>query len=68
MTLLRSQETSAYRVIWQSDKRLDFEPGTSDGSTTVLFDRMGAIKIWAEIQKRPGAGCTSRSARHPSSR
>ena len=51
----KPQETSAYRVIWQSDKTLDFQPGTSyDGTTIVLFDRMGPIKIWAEIQKKTG--------------
>ncbi len=54
-TPAKPQETSAYRVIWQSDKTLDFQPGTSyDGTTIVLFDRMGAIKIWAEIEKKTG--------------
>ncbi len=54
-TPAKPQETSAYRVIWQSDKTLDFQPGTSyDGTTIVLFDRMGVIKIWAEIEKKTG--------------
>ncbi len=54
-TPAKPQETSAYRVIWQSDKTLDFKPGTSyDGTTEVLFDRMGPIKISAEIQKKTG--------------
>ena len=54
-TPAKPQETSAYRVIWQSDKTLEFDPGTSyDGTTIVLLDRMGAIKIWAEIEKKTG--------------
>ncbi len=51
----KPEETSSVRIIWQSDKTLDFQPGTSyDGKTNVLFDRMGAIKIWAEIEKKTG--------------
>jgi hypothetical protein len=54
-TPVKPDETAATRIIWQSDKTLDFRPGTSyDGKTDVLFDRMGAIKIWAEIEKKIG--------------
>ena len=53
---------TGYRVIWQSDPGITFDPATSDGTTTVLFDRMpssGKIKIWAEIQKDGGGGVYS---------
>ena len=49
-------------MVWQSDPGITFDPATSDGSTTALFDRMGPnskIKIWAEIQKDGGGGVYS---------
>ena len=55
-------KVAGYRVIWQSDPGITFDPATSEGSTTVLFDRMpssGKIKIWAEIQKDGGGGVYS---------
>ena len=50
---------TGYRVVWQSEPAITFDPATSDGSTTVLFDRMpagGKIKIWAQLQKHSGGG------------
>jgi hypothetical protein len=51
-------------AIWQSTPGLTFEPSTSeDMRTTVLFDRMGKIKIWAEIlQKVEGVITTAGEA------
>jgi len=51
----KPDESASTRIIWQSDKALNFDPGTSyDGKTIVLFDYMGPIKIWAEIEKKIG--------------
>ncbi len=37
-------------IIWQSEPALTFSPPKSaDGKTTVLYDRVGKVKIWTEI-------------------
>ena len=42
----------AYRLIWQSEPGLTFEPPTSsDGTTWVTYDRMGQIKVWCEVHQ-----------------
>lgn len=39
------------KIIWQSEPGVSFLPPTSsDYQTTAQFDRMGKIKIWAEVQ------------------
>lgn len=44
-----------YRVIWQSDQNLTFNPTTSDdGTTQVTYDRMGVVKLWCELLKLEG--------------
>ncbi len=61
-TVPETAKVTGVRVIWQSDPGITFDPATSDGATTVLFDRMGPnnkIKIWAEIQKDGGGGVYS---------
>ncbi len=43
------------KVIWQSEPGITFTPPTSlDQKTTALFDRMGAVRIWAEVQVPKG--------------
>ena len=66
----KPDETSSVRIIWQSDKTLDFQPGTSyDGKTDVLFDRMGAIKISRRrSRRRPGTRSMKRWVRQTSGR
>jgi hypothetical protein len=43
----------SWRVVWQSEPRLAFDPVESSGSTTVVFDRCpsGGVKVWAEIHR-----------------
>jgi hypothetical protein len=42
----------AYRFVWQSEPGLTFEPPTStDGTTWVTYDRMGQVKVWAEVHQ-----------------
>ena len=37
-------------IIWQSEPALTFSPPKSpDGKTTVLYDRVGKVKLWTEI-------------------
>ncbi|MBU2429423.1 MAG: hypothetical protein KKH99_01915, partial [Proteobacteria bacterium] len=44
---------SEYRVIWQSEPRVKFDPPDSpDGITTVTYERMGEIRIWCELHKQ----------------
>ncbi len=53
---------TGYRVVWLSEPAITFDPSTSDGETTVLFDRMppgGKIRIWAQLQKESGGGVYS---------
>ena len=39
-----------YKVIWQSEPGLTFDPPDSfNGQTTVTYDRMGEVKIWCEL-------------------
>ena len=48
-------QTPQFKFIWHADKEgIAFDPpeGTS---TTVLFGRMGAIKIWAQVLDKDGA-------------
>ncbi|MBI2831601.1 MAG: hypothetical protein HYX79_05015, partial [Chloroflexi bacterium] len=56
-----TEKRGSYRVVWFSDKEgLIFNPSTSyDSKTNVLFNRMGPIKIWADIQKQSGEGVYS---------
>jgi hypothetical protein len=42
----------AYRFVWQSEPGLTFDPTTSsNGTTTVTFDRMGQVKVWCEVHQ-----------------
>lgn len=51
----KPQAQSTYRVIWQSDRNLTFNPPTSDdGTTKVTYDRMGEVKLWCELLKWEG--------------
>lgn len=46
---------SGYRVYWQSSQNLTFNPVESpDGSGEVLFDRIGEVKIWAQVLDKQG--------------
>ncbi|MFO7877017.1 MAG: laminin B domain-containing protein [Desulfovermiculus sp.] len=48
-------EGSGLIFIWQSSPELAFAPGTTSvPSTTVTYDRMGPVKIWAEILSQEG--------------
>ncbi len=41
-----------YKVVWQSEPALTFDPGESpDPSTEVTYDRMGEVKVWCELLK-----------------
>ncbi len=41
---------SAVKVIWQSEPAITFLPPTTGGPTTIgRFDRMGKIKVWAQV-------------------
>lgn len=43
--------TRPVKIIWQSEPGVSFLPPTSsDYQTTAQFDRMGKIKVWAEVQ------------------
>ncbi|MBK7933760.1 MAG: tetratricopeptide repeat protein [Acidobacteria bacterium] len=43
-------DSSSIKVIWQSEPAITFLPPTTGGPTTnARFDRMGKIKVWAEI-------------------
>lgn len=43
-------DSSTIKVIWQSEPAITFLPPTTGGPTTnARFDRMGKIKVWAEI-------------------
>ena len=40
------------RVVWQSEPAIGFAPPTSDnGRTQATYSRMGAVKLWCEIQE-----------------
>ncbi len=42
-----------YRVVWQAEPGLTFNPPTSDnGTTQVSYDRMGQVKLWCEVLKQ----------------
>lgn len=41
---------SAVKLIWQSEPAITFLPPTTGGPTTIgRFDRMGKIKVWAQV-------------------
>ncbi|MDD5389950.1 MAG: discoidin domain-containing protein [Gallionellaceae bacterium] len=41
-----------YRIVWQAEPGLTFNPPTSDnGVTKVSYDRMGQVKLWCEALK-----------------
>ncbi|MBU1664955.1 MAG: discoidin domain-containing protein, partial [Gammaproteobacteria bacterium] len=42
-----------YRIVWQAEPGLTFNPPTSDnGTTKVSYDRMGQVKLWCEVLKQ----------------
>ncbi|WP_346913382.1 PKD domain-containing protein [uncultured Roseibium sp.] len=42
-------QRTAYRVLWHATPNLTFDPVESGGDTTVTFDRLGTVKVWAQI-------------------
>ena len=53
-------EGSGLIFIWQSSPELAFAQGTTSvPSTTVTYDRMGPVKIWAEILSQEGEARTT---------
>ncbi|MBU2454872.1 MAG: PKD domain-containing protein, partial [Proteobacteria bacterium] len=46
------QPMDPYRVVWQSEPGLTFDPPQGpEGITKVTYDRMGEVKIWCELLK-----------------
>ena len=45
-------EMEPYRVVWQSEPGLTFDPPEGPGEMTkVTYDRMGEVKVWCELLK-----------------
>jgi len=45
-----------FRVYWQASQNLNFSPVESaNGSTDIIFDRIGEVAIWAQVLDKNGA-------------